>query len=76
MKKVVIYLFLTLATILVALGISYHEIIFEAVKSFPKDWILWYLIGTFNTILVFRLIPKGNKVVKQKKTHSDKSENK
>ena len=75
MKKVGIYLLLTLVTILIALGISYHEIIFEAVKSFPKDWLLWYGIGTLNTTLVFRFLSKNN-VTKKKNSQPAKNESK
>lgn len=69
MKRVGFYLFLTLLTILVTLGISYHDVIFEAIRSFPKDWFLWYIIGTINTTLVFWVIPKQI-IVKRKKKNS------
>lgn len=75
MKRVGVYLFLTLLTILLALGISYHDVIFEALRSFPKDWLLWYIIGTINTTLVFWVIPKKLIVKRKKKSSQTIDEN-
>lgn len=75
MKRVGVYLFLTLLTILVTLGISYHDVIFEAIRSFPKDWLRWYIIGTINTTLVFGVIPKQLIVKKKKKASQTIEEN-
>lgn len=75
MKRVGVYLFLTLLTILLALGISYHDVIFEALRSFPKDWLLWYIIGTINTTLVFWVIPKQLIVKRKKKSSQTIDEN-
>lgn len=66
MKRVVAFILVTVVVILVALGVTYHEMLWEAIKSFPKDWLLWYLIGTLVTVLVFRFIPKSPILRKKK----------
>lgn len=66
MKRVVMYLLLTLLVISIALGIAYHKMILEAIGNFPKMYLLWYIIGSINTALVLLFIPKSKLRKKEK----------
>ena len=61
MKKVVIYILLTILVGTIALTISNFGEIMEAVANFPKDRFLWYLLGSLTTWLAL-----GGKPTKKK----------
>ena len=53
--------------------------IWEAIKSFPKDWVLWYILGALSAMATRQLyqikLAKHAKIAKSKSKNANKSAN-